>query len=89
MKDKLVRLRVLLLPLPVYICGCGALNIYIFLKLCLDDRAIHFIQAEKLYYENALISTEEIQKKLRKCSLVTCFYGHMPYQPGYLSACLN
>lgn len=28
------------------------------------DRAIHFIQAEKLYYENALINTEEIQKKL-------------------------
>ncbi|PVD26022.1 hypothetical protein C0Q70_13690 [Pomacea canaliculata] len=33
------------------------------------DKAIHFIQAEKLYYENALINTEEIQKKLDEMQL--------------------
>ncbi|XP_070179253.1 uncharacterized protein [Littorina saxatilis] len=33
------------------------------------DKAIHFIQAEKLYYENALISTEEIQKKLEELNV--------------------
>ena len=33
-----------------------------------DDKAIHFVQAEKLYYENALINTEEIQQKLGKKS---------------------
>ncbi|KAL8566113.1 hypothetical protein ACOMHN_051839 [Nucella lapillus] len=42
------------------------------------DKAIHFIQAEKLYYENALINTEEIQKKLEE---LTGSRGEEP-QPG-------
>lgn len=42
------------------------------------DKAIHFIQAEKLYYENALINTEEIQKKLEE---LTASQGEEP-QPG-------
>ncbi|XP_076442847.1 uncharacterized protein LOC143281517 [Babylonia areolata] len=42
------------------------------------DKAIHFIQAEKLYYENALINTEEIQKKLEE---LTTGQGE-PTHPG-------
>ncbi|KAK7471514.1 hypothetical protein BaRGS_00035853 [Batillaria attramentaria] len=34
------------------------------------EKAIHFVQAEKLYYENALINTEEIQKKLEELHLI-------------------
>lgn len=31
-----------------------------------DDKAVHFIQAEKVYYESALIDTTDIQHKLGK-----------------------
>lgn len=48
-------------------------GVFIFFNQNPDDKAIHFIQAEKLYYENALISTEEIQKKLGKY-FVTHFF---------------
>lgn len=34
------------------------------LNLVLDEKAIHFIQAEKIYYESALIDTTDIQMKL-------------------------
>lgn len=34
------------------------------------EKAIHFVQAEKLYYENALINTEEIQRKLEELHLI-------------------
>ncbi|KAK3093999.1 hypothetical protein FSP39_022749, partial [Pinctada imbricata] len=34
------------------------------LDLVSDDKAIHFVQAEKVYYESALIDTEGIQKKI-------------------------
>lgn len=39
-----------------------------FLNCIQVEKAIHFIQAEKLYYENALINTEEIKKKLGNLS---------------------
>ena len=34
------------------------------MTLNIDEKAIHFIQAEKIYYESALIDTTDIQKKL-------------------------
>lgn len=34
------------------------------LNFVLDEKAIHFIQAEKIYYESALIDTTDIQMKL-------------------------
>ena len=73
--------------LPVSSCTWGVLKLWIFLKWYSDDRAIHFIQAEKLYYENALISTEEIQKKLGKWAL-TCFY-QLALSGHRLSTCWN
>uniref|UniRef100_K1QC03 Consortin N-terminal domain-containing protein n=1 Tax=Magallana gigas TaxID=29159 RepID=K1QC03_MAGGI len=36
------------------------------LNFVLDEKAIHFIQAEKIYYESALIDTTDIQMKLEE-----------------------
>lgn len=39
-----------------------------------DDKAISFIQAEKLYYESVLIDDTELQKHIGNCLLLSTLY---------------
>ena len=36
----------------------------VFLNLVSDEKAISFVQAEKLYYESVLVDSSEIQKQI-------------------------